>query len=455
MAALWPVLAQSPLPPGRLETAPRSYEVETRQVGGKGWNYYSFVGDLRCQGSDDALVGVRTVRSDMIDYIQPICAPIHCDQNGCIWTNGRTGKGAGNPNSGGSRVDKVCPAGSMISGFAAKESGGFLGIAGNFISDLRFDCSKIAGPGQTAKGGGLQKLFPITNTGALSDPISRTQARCSNVGPTALSVAVGRSPSGRQVVAALSMYCGRSTDTGCRCPSGSQEPPPFTLILTMKDQAKFVFARYDTNRPIGIARVANQYNTYLVALSGTEPGNPGQATWFGEDMSAAHVQRDFYSIAIVNAIKAAVPPGARLILVGHSLGGMEAENVAVDRLLSAYQIIRVITLGSPHTAAPDAIATYKRFAARNDPIIDSNVWKMFDNSDQIILGPGDVVTGIVRGIFKGLAAHMSYPDLNELNPYDAMGNRGKFTLQLDPNCFCTFAAPGVWLAVNQQLFRKH
>jgi hypothetical protein len=86
---------------------------------------------------------------------------------------------------------------------------------------------------------------------------------------------------------------------------------------------------------------------YLIALSGTEFA-PNQATDVWADLRSGFELDSPYIHAVVNAIMKDIPKNSNLIISGHSLGGMIAEQVSGKSIVKDnYNILNIITLGSP------------------------------------------------------------------------------------------------------------
>jgi hypothetical protein len=250
------------------------------------------------------------------------------------------------------------------------------------------------------------------------------------------------------------------------------EPP---VLKTSRDMAQVIFGLYQKLHPIGIARVwagssAGDVNRgapiCLVVLSGTEPTVFAQATTLPEDVRAAilNTEDDDFYYAIMLALGAAVQKGycdrgARLVFAGHSLGGMEAQNVAAALIQqnANFYMGNVITFGSPLTAVLPGRVNIQRFTTIGDPIpytthftgtyrevrqtiVDDRSgpsrFRAIDEAERernaalrsAVPNPlAPVPTQIVRGgiLAKWLAgavtAHMQYPNVSELQAYDALG----------------------------------
>lgn len=249
------------------------------------------------------------------------------------------------------------------------------------------------------------------------------------------------------------------------------EPP---VLKTSRDMAQVIFGLYQKLHPIGIARVwtrssAGEINRAapicLVVLSGTEPTVFAQATTLPEDMRAAilNTEDDDFFYAIMLALGSAVQKGycdrgARLVFAGHSLGGMEAQNVAAAliRQNANFYVSNVITFGSPLTATLPGQVNIQRFTTIGDPIpytthftgtyrevrqtvVDdrsgSSRFRAIDEAARernAALGwvpnplepiPTQAVRAgvLAKWLTGAVTAHMQYPNVSELQSYDALG----------------------------------
>lgn len=233
------------LPNATLQNEPGPDEVETQQIGGAGWHVYYQVGALRCPAGE-AMVGVRTRRGSVIDFMQVACAPVTCSARGCTWSGrtGHFGPSAGNPNGGQITDAMYCPIGYIVSGFRAYPT-----ADNSYLQDIGFECGRLTGPTRGLSGGSyLGIAAPVEqrsitgmgrgNFGGTSQRRTslppRTWAphqdangqqlpgtsgnrtgnyisRCTDGGATALSVAVGKWGVGQTpVIQAFSMFCNGS-----------------------------------------------------------------------------------------------------------------------------------------------------------------------------------------------------------------------------------------------------
>jgi hypothetical protein len=205
--------------------------------------------------------------------------------------------------------------------------------------------------------------------------------------------------------------------------------PTATIIATARDLASEVFRGYD-GRPIRIAQVLNVPKndpTYLVTLSGTELFNLAQATTVPEDtLAEIDVHDAFYRVAL-HAIRATVPRGSRLILAGHSLGGMEIQNLVNDPALNdTYQVTDVIVFGTPKTKAPLVSGIrYRVLELVGDPVPALATYRWPSFMVDSLTNPWEHDPGAVYG-------HLEYPHSTLLGTaFDGLGTyHGKTVLKI-------------------------
>jgi len=136
----------------------------------------------------------------------------------------------------------------------------------------------------------------------------------------------------------------------------STDARSLTITKTLShapDVYTYVLDGYNSSvGPISITKgvlTANGRNTpiYLVTLSGTQ-FKSNQATGIINDLQAAMSIEGAYVTAIRNAILSYVPQNSNLILAGHSLGGMVAQQIAADSTIkNKYVVMNTVCFGSP------------------------------------------------------------------------------------------------------------
>ena len=117
------------------------------------------------------------------------------------------------------------------------------------------------------------------------------------------------------------------------------------------------YSKVGSNGPISITRGQLRYknwfwwkteDVYLVCLSGTDTDAENQTTDWWTDLLSGFEFDNQYVRNIKATIRANVPAGSNLIITGHSLGGMVAQQVAADKdLKREYNFMNTVTFGSP------------------------------------------------------------------------------------------------------------
>ena len=148
-----------------------------------------------------------------------------------------------------------------------------------------------------------------------------------------------------------------------------------------------------------------------------------------------------YFEAAKAAIQENVEPGSMIVLAGHSLGGMVAQQLADDRdLKDQYDIVSTVTFGSPLLRPGQREGDVRRLGDAGDPVPQLRLegflvpwWRDFGLHREFSRYS-------TRGI---LAAHNeSYLDPEVWGRYDALGVRGgTSTVTYDPEAVCSFEAP--------------
>lgn len=137
--------------------------------------------------------------------------------------------------------------------------------------------------------------------------------------------------------------------------------------------------------PIGVTQIGD--NRYLVTLVGIE-----WDSWSGANaldnaiLDQIGLDSEYYAV-VRETLEEQLPPGAEVVLVGHSHGGIVAQNLArspgfnanADRPLRErlfgggggdYRVTHVITYGSPVSGAPAPGTAYRMFANEGDIVSD-------------------------------------------------------------------------------------
>lgn len=180
---------------------------------------------------------------------------------------------------------------------------------------------------------------------------------------------------------------------------------------------------------------ASSKTVYLVTLSGTEIAL-NQSTEVVTDLLSGFNLENAYYRNVVKAIKNNVPRNANLILAGHSLGGMIAQQVAANGdIKSGYNVLNTVCFGSPLLSAGSREGTVRRLGDVSDPVPYLS-GSLFNNTLWAIMGLNRENGGY--GILGIHAHNLSYARADVWGRYDVTGTKygsAKLILDLDTRVF--------------------
>lgn len=91
-----------------------------------------------------------------------------------------------------------------------------------------------------------------------------------------------------------------------------------------------------------------QDDIYVVGLSGTDVLALNSTTNAITDLFSGFEQDNMYVRNIKKVILANIPEGSKILISGHSLGGMVSQQISADpEIKDKYEIVNVVTFGSP------------------------------------------------------------------------------------------------------------
>lgn len=137
------------------------------------------------------------------------------------------------------------------------------------------------------------------------------------------------------------------------------------------------YIRYQQDGPISITKAVLNYNNfrgtkkdvYVVALSGTDIEAKGQSTNWYTDLLSGFQFDNAYNKAVRKAIEENIPHGANIVISGHSLGGMVAQQVVSDKdIKKHYKILNTVCFGSPLINGLKREGTVKRLGDTHDVV---------------------------------------------------------------------------------------
>lgn len=187
--------------------------------------------------------------------------------------------------------------------------------------------------------------------------------------------------------------------------------------------------------PIGIckAKLINNNkieNVYLVTLLGTKfaynKKSGWQATDIINDVLAGFDINNPYLDVVKNAILSTVPQGSKIVIFGHSLGGMVAQEVAGDtEIKDEYQILNTVAFGSPLCAYNNGReGVVKRMCDKRDIIPLLSKYTLTNYQKQMY-GKEKIVEDGGYSFFSMIKAHCKSYQRSEIwGKYDTLGVLG-------------------------------
>lgn len=183
----------------------------------------------------------------------------------------------------------------------------------------------------------------------------------------------------------------------------------------------------------------NERAVYLITLSGTESVS-NQSTGYVTDALAGFNLSNPYVRNCVNVISTRIPKNSNLVLAGHSLGGMVAQQVAADSTIkNNYNVLNTVTFGSPLLAAGTREGDVKRLGDTSD-VIPYASGSLINNAAWAIAGLNREDGGYGWNAFD--AHTKSYTRTDVWGKYDAVGQKyGGAQLILDMGTLTYYKSP--------------
>lgn len=202
--------------------------------------------------------------------------------------------------------------------------------------------------------------------------------------------------------------------------------------------------------PISITKGVLNYNNwlgqskdvYVVCLSGTDMDAKNQTTGWWTDLLAGFEFDNKYVKNIKKVISENIPAGSNIIVSGHSLGGMVAQQVVSDSTLkNNYNFLNTVTFGSPLINGFKREGTVKRLGDTSDVVPYLSV-STFLNVFWQTLGLNKEDGGYSMLDMSFHAHNESYNRTDVWGAYDVTGTKnGNKTLTLDFSTTSFFHSP--------------
>ena len=223
----------------------------------------------------------------------------------------------------------------------------------------------------------------------------------------------------------------------------------FTNAAELSRLVQIGYSYRQPNGPISITKATlttkswwttTNKTVYVVCLSGTDLAF-NQTTGVATDLLVGFEQNNLYLRNTRNAIVNTVPKGSNLVIAGHSLGGMVAQQVAADSTIkSRYNVLNTVTYGSPLISGLTREGTVRRLGDTRDVVPALSV--------STLLAPIWQIAGLNRenGGYSAtqiVTAHCeSYQRAAVWGAYDVTGTKGgNARLTLDFSTTKFFASP--------------
>jgi hypothetical protein len=293
----------------------------------------------------------------------------------------------------------------------------------------------------------VKNVEPLPNTVQHSnnDSSLTSQAQSANEGLNHVAVQVNAANSNNALVSLPgSKSCPDPADLRNKFygQKGELSPNQTGHINNAAQLAQFVYAGYNNGSygpisivPVTIHEADSQNKAYLVGLSGTEMVK-NQSTGIFTDLKVGFERDNHYLRNVRESILKTVPEGSNLILAGHSLGGMVAQQLAADpELKSKYTIISTVAFGSPLVGLGKREGKVHRITAFGDPVPrlsvgsalpPGSIWSWF--------GQQNVRSSTALDPFKTHVQEYTNESNKRLIETDALGTRnGKAVIKFDPS----------------------
>lgn len=158
-------------------------------------------------------------------------------------------------------------------------------------------------------------------------------------------------------------------------PSAAPQPVPegprrTEAVCDLRELAALVAQRYGTRAPVARLTIVNSDRpVYVVLLAGMEFELAQANSAAGALIAFENVQAlDVYRLAVMDALQG-LPAGSELILVGHSMGGMTAQNMVANLVHRwRFRVVQVVSYGAPITAERETTTNYLHVRATDEPL---------------------------------------------------------------------------------------
>lgn len=230
----------------------------------------------------------------------------------------------------------------------------------------------------------------------------------------------------------------------------SGEKVTYTNAAEVSCLVQLGYSSNQSDGPFSITQGTLHYNNwlrqnkdvYVVALSGTDTKVLNQTTnWFTDLLSGFEFDNKYVK-NVKKAMVENIPAGSNIIVTGHSLGGMVAQQIASDKTIKEnYNVLNTVTFGSPLINGFTREGTVKRLGDTSDVVPYLSV-STFLNIFWQTLGLNKEDGGYSLLDLQFLAHRQSYNRPAVWGAYDVTGTKnGEKTLTLDFSTTAFYHSP--------------
>jgi hypothetical protein len=222
---------------------------------------------------------------------------------------------------------------------------------------------------------------------------------------------------------------------------GLPGPRPFTspagTIANTHDLTVHIWDGYQPDvLSVAVAEDLDHPGTWLVAIPGTTADR--QANWLNAVVAAFNIPTSYTNTAGAAVVKG-IPPGSRLILAGHSQGGIVAQNIVGTVQQLGYNVTDVVCFGAPVSTLGAEGVHYVFFQQTADvvPLLSPVTLGGNAIATRFAGMPLPTILESDGSVFDQFTQHNGYPDNPALLRFDATGREIKpgsapFRMRLGP-----------------------
>ena len=146
----------------------------------------------------------------------------------------------------------------------------------------------------------------------------------------------------------------------------------YTAVTNVNEACQYIHSAHSliTIKPATLYQNGKYHTVYTIALKGSN------MSWNKEDLNnmqscikaGLSLDNPYFDELKKQALES-IPDGSDIILMGHSLGGMVAQQFAADKeIKEKYNVVNILTMGSPYIVLKDRMGDIHRMVDNGDVI---------------------------------------------------------------------------------------